>query len=322
MEERINFYVVTGGAGFIGSNLVASLLQQGAGVKVIDNFSTGREENLRPLQSAYGDRLAVTRGDIRDLGLLQNEFRGAAGVFHLAAIPSVEQSVREPLPCHDVNVTGTLNTFLAARNMEVPRVVFASSCAIYGDSEALPKVEDMPNRCLSPYAAHKAAGEQYAQLFYSLYGLKTICLRFFNVFGPRQDPASDYAAVIPKFIQRLRNGQRPMVFGDGAQTRDFIYVGDIVSAKLAAMKAERGFGEIYNIGTGRSHSLNELVTILNGILGTSLPAEYAPARPGDVRFSSAQVKKAEQILGFRSEVSFTEGLERTVQWFQGEARTE
>ena len=317
MKDKDGFYVVTGGAGFIGTNLTARLVYSGLRTKVIDNFSTGRRENLASLEQNYGHALQVVEGDIRDLDFLQREFSHSQGIFHLAAIPSVEQSVREPLLCHEVNVTGTLNTFLAARDQGVPRVVFASSCAIYGDSEVLPKVEDMPDLCLSPYAAHKATGEQYARLFYSLYGLKTFCLRYFNVYGPRQDPKSDYAAAIPRFIQRMLAAEPPILFGDGQQTRDFIYVGDIVQANLAALKAEAGFGEVFNIGTGKSRSLNELVSSLNQILGTSLAAQHAAPRPGDVRHSSALVDKAFRLLHFRSEMDFAEGLRHTLQWFQG-----
>lgn len=316
MSAGKSFYLVTGGAGFIGSNLVELLLSKSLSVKVIDNFSTGKWDNLRSMQKDFSDRLQVVEGDIRNLPFLEKEFLGSQGIFHLAAIPSVQQSVTDPLTCHDANITGTLNVLLAARNQGVPRVVFASSCAIYGDSPELPKQEGMPGHPLSPYAIHKATGEQYARLFYTLYGLETYCLRFFNVFGPRQDPRSDYAAVIPRFIERMINKQRPIIYGDGEQTRDFIYVGDIVAANWAAMNATAGGGEIFNIGTGNSHSLNELFHCLRNILQCEMDPQYESARSGDVRLSYADVDKAKRVLQFTASTGFETGLRNTLQWFQ------
>jgi len=316
MSAGESFYLVTGGAGFIGSNLVELLLSKSLSVKVIDNFSTGKWDNLRSLQKKFSDRLQIVEGDIRNLPFLEKEFLGSQGIFHLAAIPSVQQSVNDPLTCHDANITGTLNVLLAARNQGVPRVVFASSCAIYGDSPELPKQEGMPSHPLSPYAVHKATGEQYARLFYTLYGLETYCLRFFNVFGPQQDPRSDYAAVIPRFIERMINKQKPIIYGDGEQTRDFIYVGDIVAANWAAMTAKAGSGEIFNIGTGQSHSLNELFRCLRNILQYQMDPQYESARPGDVRLSYADVDKAKRVLQFTASTDFETGLRNTLQWFQ------
>lgn len=298
--------VVTGGAGFIGSHLARALVERGDQVLVIDNLSTGRQANLQRVGPAE-----FILGDIRDLALLQKHFRGAELVFHQAAMVSVQKSVEDPLECDAVNVRGTLNVFQAARECGVRKVVMASTCAIYGDSLELPKRESMPPSPLSPYAVSKLVGEQYGRLYQTLYGLQVQPLRYFNVFGPGQDPSSDYAAVIPKFITRMRAGDRPIVFGDGEQTRDFVYVGNVVQANLRAAE-RRTDGLPVNIGAGKSRSLNQLVALINEILGTSLAPEFRDPRPGDVRYSEADVNRARTELAFEPEVGFRQGLELTL----------
>ncbi len=280
-------------------------------MRVIDNLSTGRLENLDGLDEAGPGRFEFVEADIRDRGALQDLFRGAGRVFHQAAMVSVQKSVEDPALCHDINVTGTLNVFQAARLCGVEKVVFASTCAVYGDDPELPKRESMTVAPKSPYAASKYMTEVWAALFGELYGFPAVGLRYFNVFGPRQDPASDYAAVIPKFITRMLSQHPPIIFGDGEQTRDFIYVGNVVQANLKA--AERApAGTILNIGTGQSYSLNQLVTILNNVIETTWQPEYRDGRIGDVRHSLADVGRAEESIGFVPEVSFEEGLRRTV----------
>jgi len=302
--------VVTGGAGFIGSHLVDALLAQGRRVRVLDNLSTGREENLADARRSGGERLELNVGDVRDSAAVKETLAGAERVFHLAALVSVQQSVEHPRLCHEVNVTGTLNVLEEACRSEVRRVVLASTCAVYGDEPELPKREEMPPQPQSPYAASKWMDEIYAGLYRRLYGLETAALRFFNVYGPRQDPASEYAAVIPKFVGRMLEGRRPVVFGDGEQTRDFVYVGDVVAACLRA--TEGAASGVYNVGSGRRYSLLELVEVLNRVLGTRLEPEHAPARVGEVRHSVASVERARRDLGFEPRVTLEEGLRRMV----------
>lgn len=307
--------VVTGGAGFIGSHLVRGLLERGRSVRVVDNLSTGRRENLADLETAYPGRFELLEADIRDRDGLDALFEGSSTVFHLAAMVSVQKSVEDPGLCHDVNVTGTLNVFRAARRIGARKVVFASTCAVYGDDPELPKRESMRASPQSPYAAGKYMAEVYAALFGDLYGFPIVGLRYFNVFGPRQDPASDYAAVIPKFITRMLSGRTPIIFGDGEQTRDFIYVENVVQANIEAAEMAQA-GAVMNIGTGRSYSLNELVTILNSVVKTTWQPEYRDARMGDVRHSRADVGLAKQLIGFVPRVSFEEGLRKTVDSFR------
>lgn len=302
---------VTGGAGFIGSHLVEALLERGRMVRVLDNFSTGREENLQSARAAAGNRLELVRGDIRDPAAVERAVAGAERVFHLAAMVSVQQSVEDPRLCHDVNVTGTLQVLEAARRGAVRRVVLASTCAVYGDDPRLPKAEDMVPQPQSPYAASKWMNEIYADLYRRLYGVEAVALRFFNVYGPRQDPNSEYAAVIPKFVDRLRHCRHPVIFGDGRQTRDFVYVGDVVAACLAAAEGA-GKGGVYNVGSGRRYSLLELVEVLDLVLGTRTKPEFGPPRPGEVRHSVAAVGKIEQELGWRPAVGLEEGLRTMV----------
>ena len=270
--------VVTGGAGFIGSHIVDALVASDAEVIVLDDFSTGKRENIAHVL----DKIELLEGSIVDAVLLKRAFVGAHAVIHLAALPSVSKSIELPMETNLVNEVGTLSVFTAARDADVERVVYASSSSVYGDTPTLPKVETMPTNPLSPYAVQKLTAELYGRVFYSIYGLKTIGLRYFNIFGPRQDPHSEYSAVIPKFIDRMKRGKKPIIFGDGEHTRDFTYIDNAVSANLRALDAERGFGEVYNIAAGSRISLNELVEKINDILGTAVLQEYASPRQGDI----------------------------------------
>lgn len=305
-------YLVTGGAGFIGSNLVHELIRRGEQVRVMDNFSTGRRENLLGLEG----QIELIEGDLRDPAALEKAVQGIDYILHQAALPSVARSIEDPLASHAANATGTLHLLMAAKTSNVKRVVYASSSSVYGDSPTLPKEEGMRPDPKSPYAASKLAGEGYCLAFWKAYSLETVCLRYFNVFGPRQDPNSPYAAVIPIFIKTMLQGEPPVIFGDGLQSRDFTYIDNVVEATLQAATAPDGAGEVLNIAYGQRHTLLELVETLNAILGTDLSPRFAPPRPGDVRHSQAKVAKAEALLGFRSKVGFEEGLRRTVEWFQ------
>ncbi len=307
---------VTGGAGFIGSNLAERLASQGYPVVVVDNFSTGREQNLSGWTSRFADQVEVARIDINETETLGRLFRGVRFVFHQAAIPSVPRSVADPALTHASNTTGTLSVLLAARDAGVSRVVVASSSSVYGDDQTLPKQEDHVGRPLSPYALSKAVCEQYCRLFQQLYGLETVCLRYFNVFGPRQDPRSEYAAVIPRFGTRLLASKSPTIYGDGEQTRDFTYVDNVVDANWLAANHPRAAGGVFNIGCGTRTSLNQLVACLNTILGTDLQPVYEAARAGDVRHSVADVSKARDLLGYKPAVVLQDGLERVLSWFR------
>jgi len=303
--------LVTGGAGFIGSNLALRLLEEGARVRVVDDLSTGRKENL----GGHADELEFIEGDIRDGELLKKALRGVEAVFHQAALPSVPRSIEDPLASEQVNATGTLTLLLAARDAGVRRVVYASSSSIYGDSPTLPKVEDMPPDPKSPYALSKYSGERYCQLFTRLYGLEAVSLRYFNVFGPRQDPTSHYAAVIPRFIAGIMSGKGITIYGDGKQTRDFTYVENAVRANLKAALAPRAAGEVYNIACGESITVLELAEYLMRRMGREVDIEWAPPRPGEVRDSLASVTKAVEALGYHPEVDVWAGLDSTVEWF-------
>jgi len=305
-------FLVTGGAGFIGSALVHRLLDLGHSVRVVDNFSTGFRRNLDNCL----DRIELVEGDLAELAVCEASAQGVEYVLHQAAIPSVQRSVEDPLSSHRANVTATLNMLVAARNAQVKRFVFASSSSVYGDSETLPKVETMPEKPLSPYALTKLAGEKYCELFHRIYGLATVSLRYFNVFGPRQDPHSPYSAVISRFVEAALRGRRPIVYGDGEQSRDFTYVDDVVEANLLACHADDLGGMVFNAGTGRRHTLNNLLSSLSTIVGRPLEPEYSNPRVGDVRHSQAGIEKAQRFLKFKSKVSFQEGLERTVDWFR------
>ncbi len=311
------FDVVTGGAGFIGSHLVEALLSRGGRVKVIDDFSTGKRENLPT--SATDGRLETVEADIRDGRRLNASLSGARHVFHLAAMTSVEESVRDPLKMNSVNLDGTLTALEAARRAGAKKFVFASSTAVYGDTEEQPKHETGRLAPLSPYAVSKLAGELYCQVFSSLYQLPTICLRFFNVYGPRQDPRSQYAAVVPRFIDRILRGLPPVIFGDGGQTRDFVYVGDVVAANLLASETEAS-GVSLNVASGRSVDLKELAKLLRTIGQVDLEPVHEAARRGEVRHSAASIDLARERIGFSPEVSLRDGLGRTFEWFRDVSR--
>jgi len=305
-------HLVTGGAGFIGSNIVHTLLEEGSSVRVFDNFSTGRRENLEDIK----DRIDIAEGDLRDVDALKKALDGVRYVFHLGALPSVVRSVNDPLPTHQVNITGTLNLLLAARDAGVERVVFSSSSSVYGNTPVLPKQEDMHPMPLSPYAISKLTGEHYMRVFHELYGLKTFCLRYFNVFGPRQDPQSQYAAVIPLFMDALRNDRSPVIYGDGEQTRDFTFIENVVRGNLCCRTApDKAAGGVYNLACGDRASVNDLALGLAKALGKDIKPTYDPPRPGDVRDSQADNTRARENLNWAPSVNFEEGLQQTVEWF-------
>jgi UDP-glucose 4-epimerase len=307
--------LVTGGAGFIGSHLVERLLADGHAVRVLDNFSSGSRANL-PFADRYGAALTVIEGDIRDGGTVARAMAGVSVVFHQAAMRSVPRSVADPLGANEHNVTGTLNVLQAARQADVPRVVYASSSSVYGDRPDLPKREDQPPAPISPYAVSKAAGEQYAAVWSRLYGVETVGLRYFNVFGPRQDPASEYAAVIPRFILWALRGEPLQIHGDGEQSRDFTYVDNVVQANLLAGRVDGVGGEVFNVGCGARISLLDIAARLESSLGRRLERRHGPARPGDVRHTLADIDKAKRLLGYSPMVGFDEGFRQTLAFFQ------
>ncbi len=304
--------LVTGGAGFIGSNLTLRLLEEGARVKVLDDLSTGRLDNLK---DCLND-IEFIRGDIRDEDILAKSVEDVELVFHQAALPSVPRSIRDPLTTDRVNAEGTLKLLLAAREKGVRRLVYASSSSVYGDTPTLPRVEDMPPVPRSPYALSKYCGERYCQLFHELYGLETVALRYFNVFGPRQDPTSQYAAVIPRFIKGIMSGDGITIYGDGGQTRDFTYVLNVVEANLKAALAPRAAGGVYNIACGKSISVLELAQQLMRMLEREVKIDFVPPRPGDIRDSLASIDRASEEFGYSPDFDVWEGLERTVEWFR------
>jgi len=311
----VTLYLVTGGAGFIGSHLTGRLLAEGASVRVFDNFSTGSPANLEGL-GARGCPLEVIDGDLRDLDALERAATGVATIFHQAAMRSVPRSVADPLGANDNNVRGTLHVFEAARRAGVGRVVYASSSSVYGDAPDLPKREDQEPAPVSPYAVSKHAGEQYGRVWHRLYGVETVGLRYFNVFGPRQDPASEYAAVIPRFILWALRGEALEIHGDGGQSRDFTYIDNVVDANLLAARAGGVGGEVFNVGCGAHASLLEIVARLEGFLGRPLARRHTPARAGDVAHTLADVAKAKRLLGYVPLVTFDEGLTRTLDYFR------
>jgi UDP-glucose 4-epimerase len=303
--------LVTGGGGFIGSSLTMVLVKMGYRVKVLDNFSTGCSDNLKPVLK----EIEVCQDDLRDLNAVRRAVTGAEVVFHQGALPSVPRSVADPLTTNNVNNNGTLNVLLASRDAGVRRVVYASSSSVYGSSDVLPKNERMSLNPLSPYAATKLTGEFYGKIFYQLYGLETVGLRYFNVFGPGQDPKSEYAAVIPRFITALLKGTPPVIYGDGTQSRDFTYVDDVVKANLLSEQAAGAAGEVFNIAGGRRTTLNKLLEVLKNVTGSRLEAIYAQARPGDLKHSQASIEKASHLLGYLPRTSLEQGLKLTVEWF-------
>ena len=301
-------YLVTGGAGFIGSHLAEALVERGERVRVLDDLSTGRRENL----AAVAGHIELLVGDVADPDTAGQAVAGCDVVLHLAAIPSVQASLEDPRRTHQVNVGGTLNVLEAARRAGVRRVVFASSTALYGDHTALPLREELPPRPLSPYAASKAAGEMYCAAFRTSYGLPAVALRFFNVYGPRQDPGNPYSGVVSIFAARMARGERPVIYGDGRQTRDFVYVADVVRAILLACEREAAVGAALNVAAGRQTSILELAAALNQVLGTQIEPTFAPARAGEVRFSEGDARRARQVLGWEARIPLREGLSRLV----------
>ncbi|MDD5310541.1 MAG: SDR family oxidoreductase [Candidatus Omnitrophica bacterium] len=305
-------YLVTGGAGFIGSNIVDELVRRREDVKVLDDFSSGKKENLGKVSG----KIELVEGDIRDTALLKKALKGCDYVIHQAALRSVPKSLQNPQLYDDVNVKGTLNVLFASRENKVKRVVFASSSSVYGDALKLPQSEDQIPQPISPYAATKLAGEHYCRVFAKSYGLETVALRYFNVFGPRQSLESEYAVVIPKFIVCILKGEQPPVDGDGKQSRDFTYVDNVVEANLTAAIREGASGEVFNVACGKAYNLLELVKFLNEIIGKDIKPKFMPPRPGDVKHTLADVAKMKKLLKFDPKVDFVLGLRKTVEYFR------
>ncbi|MBY0494586.1 MAG: SDR family oxidoreductase [Cyanobacteria bacterium] len=302
-------YLVTGGAGFIGSHISEALVKRGHRVRAADNFVTGYRQNIR-------DGVEFLEGDCADPAFAKQIVAGMDYVVHQAAIPSVPRSVEKPLESHRANVDGMLQMLLASRDAGVKRLVFAGSSSVYGDTEVLPKTETMPTNPMTPYALQKLMSEQYGQMFTRLYGFETVTTRYFNVFGPRQDPGSPYSGVISLFIKALHEGRRPTIYGDGGQTRDFTYVTNVVDGVIRAAETPGVGGHVFNVATNSRISLNQLLATLNKIFGTTLDAIYKEARQGDVRDSQADISKAEKLLGYQPIVGLEEGLRETVKWFK------
>ncbi len=310
----MSHYVVTGGAGFIGSAIVRSLLREGARkVVIIDNFLTGCEENLEEVRAS----IELHRADVCDYEAIAPIVRGAAVVFHEAAIPSVPRSITDPVPSHDVNINGTFNVLRAAHEGRAGRVVYAASSSAYGDTPVLPKVETMKPEPKSPYALQKLVGEHYSRLFFEAYGLETVSLRYFNVYGPRQDPSSPYSGVLSVFIKAILERRPPTIFGDGQQSRDFTFVEDVAELNLKAARAKSVCGKMYNGGNGGRITLNQAWALLQRIEGTEIPAVYGPPRAGDVRDSQADTSAAARDLGYAPRFPFGEGMKRTLEWYRG-----
>jgi nucleoside-diphosphate-sugar epimerase len=309
-------YLVTGGAGFIGSHLSEELVRRGERVRVVDNLITGKRQNLAHLPA-----VELVEGDLADLEVARRVVQGVDYVLHQAAIPSVPRSVQDPITSNRANIDASLNVLVAARDAGVKRVVYAGSSSAYGNTPTLPKVETMPTAPLSPYALQKLVAEQYCQMFTQLYGLETVTIRYFNVFGPRQDPSSPYSGVISLFISALCEGRRPKIFGDGEHTRDFTYVANVVDGVLRACTAAGASGEVINVATGGRISLNRLFETVRGLVGADIDPIYEPPRAGDVRDSQADISKAQRLLGYTPSVSFAEGLDRTVAWYRASQMT-
>jgi len=308
----VSVYLVTGGAGFIGSNIVEELVKRSHEVRVADNFITGKRENIESLLGS----IEFLEEDLRDYETCQRAVSGVDFVLHQAALPSVPRSLEDPILVNDINVNGTLNLLLASKEAKVRRFVFASSSSVYGDDPILPKIEGTQGNPLSPYALTKLVGEKYCKVFSVVYDLPTVSLRYFNIFGPNQDPTSQYAAVIPSFISKMLAGKKPTIFGDGEQSRDFTFVGNVIEANILATEAENVSGEAFNVGCGEKTTVNSLAARINEILNTKINPEYDKPRPGDIRHSFADITKARERLKFEPLVDFRKGLEKTIQWYQ------
>ena len=305
-------YLVTGGAGFIGSNIVEALVQSEEEVRAVDNFITGKKENL----DLFRNKIEFIEGDIREKAFCDKAVQGIDFVLHQAALPSVERSIVDPGLTAEINILGTLNLLFASSRAGVKRFIFASSSSVYGDHPLQPKKEGVEGAPLSPYAVSKHAGEMYCQVFSEIYELPTVCLRYFNVFGPRQDPTSHYSAAIPIFIRRILDGQPPIIFGDGEQTRDFTYVKNVVKANLLAVEADDVSGEVFNIACGQGISVNSMAKRIITKIGQNFQPEHDQPRSGEVRHSTAKITKAENKLGYKPDISFKEGLNRTIEWYR------
>ncbi|MBI4335533.1 MAG: SDR family oxidoreductase [Candidatus Omnitrophica bacterium] len=308
-------YLVTGGAGFIGSNIVEELARRGGRIRVVDNFITGRRENIQP----FLKKIELIEGDIRDIDLMKKAAKGIDYILHQAAFRSVPKSVEDPSLCNDTNVKGTLNVLIAAHEAGVKRVVYASSSSVYGNCESFPQKEDVLLSPLSPYGASKLAAEYYCRVFSATFGLETVALRYFNVFGPRQNPESKYSAVIPAFISRMVNGQRPVVDGSGRQSRDFTYVANVVEANLNAAVKKEAANKIINVGCGDTHSVLDIITVLNKLMEMDIKPSFGPPRKGDARKSQADISRLKRYLGITPKVQFEEGLKKALEWFQTKA---
>lgn len=305
-------YLVTGGAGFIGSNIVKKLLENKESVRVLDNLSTGKIENIKP----FLDKIEFINGDFTDLKVAKKAVKGVDYVLHQGAIPSVPRSIDDPVETNNANILGTLNMLIASKDEGVKRFVYAASSSAYGDSPTMPKEESMNVSPKSPYAIQKLTGEQYCQIFYKIYGLETVCLRYFNVFGPNQDPESVYSAVIPLFIKKMLKGESPVIYGDGETSRDFTYVDNNVDANLKACIApQKCAGEVINIACGYKISLNDLIEKINKVLGTKIKPIYKEERRGDVKHSLANISKAKKLLGYKPIVNFDEGLKKVIEFY-------
>ncbi len=311
-------YLITGIAGFIGSALARAVLEQGDRVRGIDNLSTGKTENIAEILN----RIDFREADLLDMKAVESACTGADYVLHQAAIPSVPKSVLDPLGSNRANVDATVNLLVAARDAKVKRVVYAASSSVYGDTPTLPKHEDMPPNPISPYAVAKLASEYYMVSFYRCYGLETVCLRYFNIFGPRQDPSSPYSGVLAKFITQMLKGQQPTIFGDGTQSRDFTYVDNAVEANLLACKAPANqvAGGVFNIASGHRADLNQTFRLLKTLIGYTGDVKYAPERAGDVKHSLADITRAEKHLGYKAKVEFEAGLSRTIEWYRSQEK--
>lgn len=316
------YYLVTGGAGFIGSNLTEVLLSAGHKVRVLDNFLTGKRGNIAGFAEKYGQSYELIEGDLRDLAAIRKAVAGVEYILHQGALPSVPRSVADPVLSNEINVGGTVNLLVAARDAGVRRVVFAASSSAYGDTPELPKRESMTPNPKSPYAAQKLSGEHYMRIFFEVYGLETVSLRYFNVFGPRQDPTSMYAAVIPRFVTSVLSGKPPVIYGDGLQTRDFTYIDNVVQANLAACGAPKAAcGKTFNIACGERVSLLDILDIVYGLAARRVAPQFEPPRPGDVRDSLADISLARDLLGYQPAVAFPVGLSRTFDYFKNQGRS-